>query len=332
MDSKMTEKLALFSENTQSIKKGFRWHDSTTRRLAALLYALESKTIDSEEIQRCHIMLKKNTGVFSGFRGDMSLCIATLLSLSEHPKRLLENTIDVYGKLTDVKFRKSEYLAIAAYLIASGTDNAGYPLAVERTKAFYDELKSFKWVYAGRDDYIFMAMLGLSDIDITSFKGRIEALYKMLKREFRDKSSVLSLTQVLVFCNASDEAVERMVSLSDAMKTQKLRYDKSFTLPALGVLALLPVDVDTTVQLLAEASGFLMNQAGLRRGSVSAQERLLYVAAITASEYSCRENASILTAALSTSITNIIVAQQITVMLTMIAASQAATVAMSAQS
>ena len=332
MDSKMAEKLALFSENTQSIKKGFRWHDSTTRRLAALLYALDSKAIDSEEIRRCHIMIKKNTGVFSAFRGDMSLCIAALLSLSEHPKRLLENMIDVYGKLTDVKFRKSEYLAFAAYLIASGTDNVGYPIAIERTRAFYDELKSFKWFFAGRDDYIFMAMLGLSDIDITTFKVRIDSLYKMLKREFRDKSSILALTQVLIFCNATDEAAQRMLSLRDALKTQRLRYDKPFTLPALGVLALLPVDVDTTVQLLAQARDFLKDQAGLSRRSASTQELLLYTAAITASEFSGRENDGILTAALSTSMTSLIIAQQIAVMMMIIAASQAAAVAASANS
>ena len=39
-------KLELFANNAQIIKKEFTWQNALTKRLAALLYAQEGKTID----------------------------------------------------------------------------------------------------------------------------------------------------------------------------------------------------------------------------------------------------------------------------------------------
>ena len=98
-----------------------------------------------------------------------------------------------------------------------------------------------------------------------------------------------------------------------------------YTLPALGVLALLPVPGDVIARDLLEAQAFLRAQKGFGAFSVGSQELLLYAAAIVSSSYAEGMD-SITTATVSTSIANIIIAQQ-AAMIAAFAASSAATAA-----
>lgn len=310
MKLEIQEKLNLFASNAQTIKKEFTWQNALTRRLAALLYAQENKPIDCAAIRQCHTLIKNSTGVFSAFRGNMSLCVAAMLSLSDDPERLLDNTVKVYGLLKGAKLYASDYLAVAACQIAAGADPCNYLAVVERTRAFYDGMKAYHRFYTGQDDYIFAAMLGLSDLEPVTGADHVEQLYARLKDEFWDKNSVQALAQVLVLGGISDETTNRVFTLRDALKAQKLRLDRGYSLPVLGILALLPVDVDIIVRDLDEARLYLRAQKGLGSLSVEKQELNLLSAAMIAWEYADSVKSGVLTATISTSITNIIIAQQ----------------------
>jgi len=323
MKPELQAKLSLFAANAQAAKKEFFFRHHMTRRLAALLYAQEGKPIDIEAIRQCHALIKSRTGVFSMFRGNLTLCVAALLSLSDHPKRLVDDMIDVYKMLKGVKMRASDYLAMAAYCIASGTDSKNFENAVQRTRAFYDGMRSNNWFLTGRDDYIFAAMLGLSDLDVGVATGRMREMYLRLKGDFWVKNSVQALTQVLVLGGSSDEAVERVLALRDLFRTERLRLDRAYTLPLLGILALLPEDVGQLTDDLRAAQTFLRTQKGF--SLCAKQERLMYAAAVVASSNMDGAKQGVLNATLSTSITNIIIAQQVAMIAAMSAASHAAT-------
>ena len=117
------EKLNLFAANAQAIKKDFAWQGPMVKRLAALLYALENKPIDCEAVRLSHELIKDSAGVFSTFRGNMSLCIAAMLSLRNNQDELLSNTMAVYDLLKDEKFWSSDFLVVAALQIALNTLN-----------------------------------------------------------------------------------------------------------------------------------------------------------------------------------------------------------------
>ena len=310
MEYETQEKLALFTTNAQAIKKEFFWHNNMTKRLAALLYALENKQIDCEAIQRRHALIRQNTNAFSTFRGNMALCLATLLALSPDPQSLLDETLFVYNLLKGAKFRASDYLVIAAYQIAAQTSADNYLNVLNRTKAFYNDMKAQHFFHTGQDDYIFGAMLGLADIDVEEGSLRIERLYNRLKGEFWSKNSVQALAQVLVLGGSDDDATGRVLALRDALREQKIRLDKSYTLSALGVLALLPVEIDVIVNDIGAAQTALRGQKWFGPLYVAAQELLLYAVALVAGEYAQNIKDGVVTAMLSTSITNIIIAQQ----------------------
>ena len=181
----------------------------------------------------------------------------------------------------------------------------------------------YHWVYTGKDDYIFAAMLGLSDIDIETGTERIEQLYQQLKSEFWSKNSVQALAQILGLGEESHEIVNRVLSLRDALRNQNIKLDKRYTLSSLGVLALLPADVDTIAQDLRYVLKFLRSQKGFGFFSVTTQELLLFAVAIVASGYTENMKNTAGTASISTSIASIIIAQQTAVIVAASSASAA---------
>jgi len=237
---------------------------------------------------------------------------------------VLDETLRVYDMLKDAKLRSSDFLVMAAYQIATQAKPTSVQGVVNRTRLFYDGMKARRFFTTGQDDYIFAAMLGLSNLDVEVGIERIERLNVRLKGDFSNRSSIQALAQVLVLSGSDETAVCCVLALRDALRAQKIRLDKAYTLPSLGILALLPMDSDTIVKDLEQASETLLAQKGFSRWSVSKQERLLYAATIVAGECAKRIEGGILTATISTSITNIIIAQQAAMMAAIFASTAAA--------
>jgi len=330
MNTRLQEKLALFTENVQAMKDGFAWKNPMTRRLAAIACALDNKQADCAAIKNCYKMLKEKTGVFSTFRGDLAIYIATMMSLAEQPEQRLTDTLYIYGLLKERKFHPSDYLVAAAYQIAAGTNNRGFERVADRSRNFYDAMKAYHSFYTGEDDYIFSVMLGLSDIDVSEGAERMERLYQSLKPEFSNGNSVQALSQVLLLGGDSRETLSAVLHLRDMLRAEGIKLDKTYTLPALGVLSLLTVDLDAVSRDMSEAKDTLRASKGFGAFSISSQELLLYAASLVSSVYADGIKSGVLKAAVSKGITNLIVAEQAAMIAVAVSASAAASASASA--
>lgn len=325
MKEQYTARLELFGENAQRTKKEFPWQNVMVNRLAALLYTAENKIVNEEAIRTSYELIKENTGLFSPFRATSVINIAALLSLSDEKETQLANTMTVYDLLKEAKFKASDYLVVAAYQIAAHTTSDKYLNTVERAKMFYDSMKAEHRFLTGQDDYIFAAMLGLSDIGIESGVKRMEQLYTALIPEFRSGNSVQALTQVLVLGEEASEAAVRVLELRDAFRAQDIRLDKEYTLSSLGVLSLLPCSKEEVVTDVSETYEFLRTKKGFGNWSIAEQELLLLSAALVAFKYVDDVQNGIVTTMLSTNITNIVIAQQTAIAVAAASSAAAAT-------
>ncbi|UPK44762.1 DUF4003 family protein [Paenibacillus pabuli] len=326
MQEQHAARVELFVSNTQIIKKSFKWQNAMMHRLAALLYAAENKIAEGEAIRQSHELIKQNTNLFSVFRGNSAISIATMLSLTTDQEKKLEDTLLIYDLMKKNKFRTSDFLVIAAYQIAAHTTPDQFEHKVERAKAFYDHMKAQHRFLTGQDDYIFAAMLALSDLDVESGVTRMDQLYAELKPEFSPGNSVQALTQVLVLGNDNPEAAAHVLAFNEAFRRRGIRLDKTYTLSSLGILSLLPADRDTLVEQVEETYEWLRTQKGFGAWSISKQELLLLSSSLVAVQYVEDLRNGVLTTTVSTSITNIIIAQQAA---TAAAATSAAVVASS---
>ncbi len=310
MNDQHISRLELFATNTQMMKKNFVWHSSLLKQLAALLYAVQDKEVDCDKIHESYDLIKRSTGLFSAFRGNSAMSIATLLSLSDKRDTLLSETLAVYDMMKEARFKSSDFLVVAAYQIAANAKPYEYPQVIEKAKAYYDGIKAEHYFLTGQDDYIFASMLGLSDIDIETGLARMKKLYDILKPNFLSGNGAQALTQVLVLGNESSEAATRVLALRDALKERDFRLDRAYTLSSLGVLSLLPSDIDFIVNDVTETYKFLRKKEGFSNWSITKQELLLLSVSLVAFNYVDDLKSGILTATISTSITNIIIAQQ----------------------
>ena len=310
MKEQTKARIELFSANTMGLKGKFIWQNTLLKRLAALLYALEDKPVDPAAIRASYELIKKNTGLLSAFRGNSAMTISALLSLKEDREKMLTDTLNVYHMLKAHQFRASEYLVVAACQIAANTSEDKYIQIVERAKAFYEGIKEAHFFLTGHDDYIFAAMLGLSDVEVSTGLMRMDQLFNTFKPYFHSGRGVQALTQVIVLCGENTDAETRVLNLRDGFRRNGLRLDREYTLSTLGVLALLPADIDAIIHDVSEAYDFLRTQKGFGKLSVSKQELLLFSAALVAMEYVSDAKNGIMASALMTSLTDIIIAQE----------------------
>jgi len=321
MNKNIQEKLELFVDNYQNIKGDFIWQEGMAKRLAALAYAIEGKKIDTDAIRTCHNMLKSETGVFSSFRGNLSIFMAASLSLHEQPSHVLSDTLRVHELLRSVKFWQSDYLAVTAYEIAVNAERGRFERVVQRTREFFDEMKANHRFLICKDDYIFAAMLALSDIEPHAGALKLKRLFLDLKSEFSfftGKNSVLTLCKMLVLGGSTAECEDRLLRLNRAFKKRKISFDKTYTLPSLGVLTMLDVDGNTLADELISARDYLRAQKGFGVFSVDNQELLLYAVSLLTCSHAWLATSSV---------ANLIIAQQVAMITALSAASASAAAA-----
>lgn len=324
-------RLQLLAGNAQALKKEFAWHNASASRLAALLWAVEDRTADPETIRGIFDRIKQSTSAFSSFRGLLSVALSALLALRDDPERLLGETMDLYEQMRAVKFKASDYLVFAAFEIAENAEPERRAEAIERTRTFYEGMKANHRFLTSQDDYIFSALLGLSELPIESTLKRMEQFYAELKPEFRAGNGLQALTHVLVLGEADAGTIPRMMELRDRLRERKLRMDKDFTLPSLGLLALLPADTRVIVDELEEAASYLREQKGFGRWSITEQELLLLVSGIVISRSVGQLREGVASPAVSNMLMSLVAAQQ-AVMIATVAAMAAANAAAASSS
>lgn len=324
MKERLSSKVELFADNMQMLKGKFVWQNVLLKRLAALLYAAKSRQIDLGALQESHDLIKENTKRISYFRGNSLMSISTLLSLHDDKQKQFARTLTVYEQMKAHRFWASDYLVMAAYQIVGGTVEDKYAETIKRTKAFYDGMKAQHRFITGQNDYIFAAMLGLSDIEIESGLRQMETLHQALQSHFRPADCVQALSQVLTLSGECRDRVSRVLSLSDKFRQKGMRMDRAYTLPSLGVLSLLPANADVLADEVIEVYELLRTKKGFGRWSVSKQELLLLSSALVSFDYADKASNHLLTSTLSTSLTNIIIAQQTAIAVVIATSSSAA--------
>lgn len=313
MEPKVLQRLELFVENTRAMKAGFFWHNTMLKRLAALLYAAQDKALDPEKLRECTALLRASAGFFSPFRGNGTMMYAALLALNGDPAALLQRARNAYEQLKQAKFQASDYLVAAAFQIAVSAPEEEYGEIVLRARAFYDGMKRRHRFLTGQDDCIFSAQLGMSDLGVEAGLERMEQLFQVLRPAFHSGNGVHALTQVLVLGGAGAGIEARVLLLRGTLREWGLKLDYAATLSALGILALLPLDVDTVAKQITDVSDWLREQKGFGPWSINRQERRLLSATFTALNGMDPAERSVLDAAFSTSMLNIVIAQQVAV-------------------
>ena len=319
-----------FIENREAVKTAFRMESEYIYPVCANVFCARGVAADSERIAACKRLVKENAGMFSSFRGTVFAPVACMLSLEEEPAARMERAMGCYRLLKE-RFMGSNYLALAAYLVASMTrDDAEAAERAARGRAIYEGMKGEHPFLTGSEDAVFAVLLAFSEQEDAALIAGMEECYARIRERFPSRNAAQSASHVLAMAQGdSGEKVARMERLYDRLLEAGRRFGREYELAVLAAASVLEADEEALAADILAVDEFLSRQKGYGGVfGIEKKRRLMHAAMIAADEYA--PHGAMDTAALAGTI-SIIAAQQ-AAMCAVIAASAASTAAASSHS
>lgn len=309
-------------EEYSVLKESFRWENNLSKWLIALTHTMQDQHVDIEKIAGVRDHIKKETGMFSPFRGNVLFLLSGLLSASEsNPNLAVNEMIELYPMMKSAGLKQSTYIPTALYTLVNMYEKDVYEQRIERAGAIYKEMRSNHPFLTGGDDYALAILLA----DEKSRLDQIEGYYNALKSgPFTASNGLQMMSHILSFSDKSPEEVaSKCEDIMLKLKENKLKVSATYY-PAIALIALLDDD---------KAAGEAVEIAKELRQSKHAKwlekgMNVMLASALVSSRYINSKKSGVITATVQVSVQVIIAAQQAA----MIAAISASTAAAAANS
>lgn len=311
MRTELQERCDLFIRNRDIVKTQFSLENSYIYPLCAAILTSKGVQADATMMNFCKNLLKQSTGIFSNFRGTSKMVTVTHLSLAENPQERMEQILTVYNDLKEM-FWGSEYLAVAAGVIAEMAKPDQYARITQRTRIIYNRMKDAHPFLTSVDDSAFAALLALSELDDLYIEQEMERCYAYLKPSFLSGNAVQSLSHVLALGEgAAQQKCQKALDLFNSLKKRGYKYGTGYELPTLGALALSGTDVGVLAENIIEVDDFLKSRKGFKGFGIGSRQRLMHAGMLTMLDYT-PDVRTVQTAALS-GVVSLVIAQQVAI-------------------
>jgi hypothetical protein len=325
MNEVLKQKADLMVNNYNVLKSNFKWDTNLFKHFGAMVYATKDKRIDAERLEEVKRFINDETSWTSYFRGTNKFIIASLLSLEENYGEFFRRMTEVYERMKDKGLKRSVQLPTAAYTITKEVPKDQWDEKIDRMIQFYDKMKENHFWITSADDYVFAAVLGSTDLNVSETTYNMERCYNYLNNEGFYKGNYLqTLSHILAIGEETvEEKCSKAVKLHNRLKEQgcKLQYHGMATL---GLLALVTSDVDSMVRDIKEVYDYINSKDGYGFWSLDKNMRTMLAASIVSDFYVDEAKRGVMQVALGNSITAIIIAQQQAAVAAACAASAAA--------
>ena len=281
MQGSIARRAEQFTENRKRIERAFRMSTPQTHCLCALLLGLDDRDADLLTIRRGKKTLKKNTGIFSAFRGLGMAPAAIKLGEREDGEQRLEFAKDNQKRLKAAGFASTDYLCPAAFLMVKTHDRAD--TVAQNAYAHYREMRHAHRLLTGGEDVLFAVLFSMYDLDPDTVTARANAAMDLLAARFHRNNS----TQMASFAIAAAEMDADVLAMKterlyDAVRDAGVKNREMQDVPLLAYLAALGVDETETAQKIASVCDWLKTQKGFSAMRVGRSQRLFYATALTA--------------------------------------------------
>ncbi len=259
--------------------------------VAANVFCAAGVKADGEKLKECKKIIKKNAGFASYLKGNVMTVFAAKLCVSPDPEAQLKKVMDIYGILKD-HFKRSEYLALLATLLAEKTTIEEAERIAVRGRALYNMMKKEHPILTSSEDNVMAGFMALSEKNDKQLIDDAESCYDLLRKEFSDKNAMQTVSHILAITDgAPEEKVDRIVRMYDMFKKSGHKFGKHEELPMLAAISVIEADEKELVDTAVEIDDLLSEQKGYGALSLSKKIRLMHAAMLTADLYNDCDNA-----------------------------------------
>ncbi len=310
-----------FIENRDIIKKAVKLESSYIYPVAANVFCAAGVKADADKLAECKKIIRKNAGFASYLKGIVMTPFAAKLCVSADPEAQFEKVMAMYGILKN-HFKRSEYLALLATLLAEKTTTEEAERIAARGRALYDMMKKEHPILTSSEDNVMAGFMAFSEKSDRQLIDDAEKCYDLLRKKFSDKNAVQTVSHILAMTDgAAEEKVNRLFRMFDMFAAAGRKYGKHYELSTLAAISVIEADEKELVDTAVAIDGLLNGQKGYGALSLDKKTRLMHAAMLTADLYEDADNTQ---AAVSASALAVIAAQEAAMMAAIVAASVAA--------
>lgn len=286
MQNRISDRCELLVRNKEVLSKVFKWEHDYIAIATAAVFTSAGKLAEVEKIKAADAILKKNTSIFSSFRGYSQAVITSKMALNENPEGYLTSVMDVYKIINGKKLIESEYKIMAAMTIVDCAKPEDYERVIDKTIEIYQRMRKEHSFLTGSEDIPFAAMLALTDKSVDELIVDMEKSFGLLKSNFFSKDSVQALSHVLTLNDAfPEQKCEKTMQIFEEFKKAKHKYGANYELATLGTLATIDMTPEQIVNYVIQADETLKKVKGFGNIWLGAENRRMLASLIVLSAY-----------------------------------------------
>lgn len=281
------KKFQLLIDNSRELDKvgGLFSTTSSFRKCNALSLMIKEEKINSDRVNEAIEVIRKNTSMFSNFRGNNLLTVAVTISQEDDMDCAIKEIIYIYEGLK-AKFRLTQYLVLAAIILYNARHRVDVVTAINNTRLVYESMKKNHGFLTSSEDVSAAAMIAINSENINETMEEIEDCYELLRKsKFMASNDLQALSHMMVlFSGTVEEKVNRVVEVRAALKNNKIPL-RGYSLPLLAVAAACMDNADSFAKNVYEVSEELRGEKGFGAFSLESDIRNMLALAVVASSY-----------------------------------------------
>lgn len=285
MSTSIEKQCELFIKNRSVLKAYCKWSSEQFYPICASIFTDQRKVAEPERLRQCRSILRKEAGIFSTFRSGSELVMISMLAVANLPELQMRRAGEAYALLRK-HFIGSEYLAVAAMYIAKTVEPDRYEAVSTRAKRLYEKMKQDHPFQVDASDMVVAVMMAVSQLTDTQLLCEAEQCEVILRKELGRGTAVRTLARVLTLVDAASELkCHRVISVYRLLKKKGFFYGTGHELATLGVLAMLPADIEAIAYDTILADKCLSGQKCYGVFGLSKTQRLMHAGMIVTSSY-----------------------------------------------
>jgi hypothetical protein len=248
----------------EELTKVFKFEMDSMLAVCAADACSKGMAVDAEKIKACEKILKKNTSIFSGFRGNMELPLIMMLARADDPEEKLKQAAD-YHKMLKKYHTDSEHLAYSAAILTDMIAPERVEEIGERSKRIYQLMKKEHRFLTGSEDVVFAILLAFSEKTDEAMIEEMEECYRILKERRFYEDAIQSISHIFTLAQGTaEEKCSRLTALFDALTAAGKKYSKNHELTVLAAMSLSNVPVEELAAEIIAVNDELVQQKGYK--------------------------------------------------------------------
>lgn len=279
MNNELIRKCELLVSNRDAIQQAFRWNSGSMMLAGSSFFVGLNWEADTDRLKFCEEILKRKSGFFSSYRGNVRMPFLCKMAVSENPEQYFEDVDSIVRQMQSLKWIETDYKVLAAMTLRDHLDMGDIPGAIEKMIALYQGMKEkHPWLTSG-EDVPFAAILAVSGMDTDALMIEMENCYRELSKTFQYKNAVQSLSHILAIDPADTRIkCEKVGAIFDILKENKHKYGTGSELTVLGTLSMLDLTAEQAAAEIMEADDYLKLQKGFGTFAMGDNVRRMYAA------------------------------------------------------